>query len=418
MSTNPAITDASLIDPDTTIAAMTEPSQPPAAPSPVAALQAAMAARAAQWAAMGIDPAALRRTLGSVAAPPGTDAWAGHMSEVGEQAATAADALASASATPADRDRARRRYEEASFWFFLARFPAPSSPATWHAYHRSLDTALLAGELEATPLQVVRAPYGKGEVVGHLRLPDPDTSRPATRTRTALVVLTGGIDVFKADIEIRSLAEALHAAGAATLAVDMPGTGESPVPAAPGHEATYEALLAALAADPNLADRLDLDHVGVIGLSFGGHWATRLALTNPRIAAAVSISGPLHHTFSPANVAAAPPPTRAALAAALGATSSDPATVTPLVAALSVLDGTAGNLIASASPVPILALTGGRDELVPVQDTTLLTEHGYPADLLIYATDRHVASNHWTEHVPVLTDWIMHRLNDRAANQL
>ena len=130
MSTNPAITDVSLIDPDATIAVVTEPNLPPAAPSPVAALQAAMSARAAQWAAMGIDPAALRRVLGSVAAPPGTDTWAEHMSAVGEQAATAADAVAAASATPADRNRARRGYEEASFWFFLARFPAPSSPAT------------------------------------------------------------------------------------------------------------------------------------------------------------------------------------------------------------------------------------------------------------------------------------------------
>ena len=94
MSTNPAITDVSLIDPDATIASMTEPNQPPATPSPVAALQAAMSARAAQWAAMGIDPAALRRILGSVAAPPGTDAWAGHMSDVGEQTATSAETLA------------------------------------------------------------------------------------------------------------------------------------------------------------------------------------------------------------------------------------------------------------------------------------------------------------------------------------
>jgi esterase FrsA len=357
--------------------------------------------RAAQWVAMGIDPGRLYPALRTVAAAPGSDRWTTHFGALGDEVAEHAAQVASAG----DRDAARSAYEEASFWFFLARFPAPHSPSSWAAYRRSLETALLAGSLETVPVRVVRAGHGDGEVVGHLRLASVDPT-----TATPLVVLTGGIDVFKADIEIRSLATAFRNAGISTLAVDMPGTGESPVSAAPGAEATYETLLAALATDPDHAPLLDLDAVGVVGLSFGGHWAVRLALTNPRIAACVNISGPLHHTFTAANVTAAPPPTRAALAAAVTSRSLDIDDLQSALAELSILNGAAGNLLAHARPTPILTITGGRDELVPAADAALLAEHGHPADTLVYATDRHVASNHWNEHVPILTNWLRHRL--------
>lgn len=59
----------------------------------------------------------------------------------------------------------------------------------------------------------------------------------------------------------------------------MPSTGESPVIAAPG-AATYETLLDALAAEPDLAPLLQLV---AVGFSFGGHWAVRLALTHRRM---------------------------------------------------------------------------------------------------------------------------------------
>jgi esterase FrsA len=374
-------------------------------PPPAATVQGpppnALIDRAAQWVAMGINPDRLYTALRSVAAAPGTDRWTAHFSALGEEVAEHAAQFASAG----EGAVARAGYEEASFWFFLARFPAPHSPASWTAYRRSLDTALLAGSFETVPLRVVRAPYGEGEVIGHLRLASTEPAMPAP-----LVVLTGGIDVFKADIEIRSLATALHNAGISTLAVDMPGTGESPVSAAPGAEAIYGTLLDALTADPDHSSLLRLDAVGVVGLSFGGHWAVRLALSNQRVAACVNISGPLHHTFTTANISASPPPTRVALAAAVHAGSMDVRDLQPALAELSILDGAAGNLLTDAQATPILTITGGRDELVPMADANLLTEHGYPADILIYANDRHVASNHWNEHVPFLTNWIQRRL--------
>jgi esterase FrsA len=357
--------------------------------------------RVKQWVAMGINPDRLYPALHTVAAAPGSDRWTAHFSAIGEEVAERATQLASTG----NGDTARTAYEEASFWFFLARFPAPQTPTSWTAYRRSLDTALLAGSFETEPLRIVRAPHADGEIIGHLRLADTDPN-----TTTPLVVLTGGIDVFKADIEIRSLATALHTVGISTLAVDMPGTGEAPVIAAPGAETIYGTLLDALANDPEHSRLLNLDAVGVVGLSFGGHWAVRLALTNPRIAASVNISGPLHHTFTINNVSAAPPPTRAALAAAVHARSSDIEELQPALAALSILDGATGNMLDTTRAIPILTITGGRDELIPAADATLLAEHGHPADTLTYATDRHVASNHWNEHVPFLTNWLHHRL--------
>src|SRR5438132_881353 len=74
-----------------------------------------------------------------------------------------------------------------------------------------------------------------------------------------------------------------------------PGTGQSPVKAAPGGERTIskaiDAVLARGAVDPK--------RVALYGGSFGGTWATILAVTEKaRLRAVVVQSPPIHETFS------------------------------------------------------------------------------------------------------------------------
>jgi dipeptidyl aminopeptidase/acylaminoacyl peptidase len=83
--------------------------------------------------------------------------------------------------------------------------------------------------------------------------------------------------------------------GVGSLALDAPGTGQSPIKAAPGAE---RMLVKAL---DFVVDRPDVDkrRVAVYGGSFGGLWATLLAVSErPRLRAVVAQSPPVHDAYS------------------------------------------------------------------------------------------------------------------------
>jgi pimeloyl-ACP methyl ester carboxylesterase len=75
------------------------------------------------------------------------------------------------------------------------------------------------------------------------------------------------------------------AKGRRVLALDWPGHGESPLPAAPLGAVQFGDLLV------EFADRLDLSNVVVVGNSVGGYAASRLALERPeRVAGLVLVN--------------------------------------------------------------------------------------------------------------------------------
>src|SRR5258708_18117071 len=75
------------------------------------------------------------------------------------------------------------------------------------------------------------------------------------------------------------------AKGRRVLALDWPGHGESPLPAAPLGAVQFGDLLV------EFADRLDLSNVVVVGNSVGGYAACRLALERPdRVAGLVLVN--------------------------------------------------------------------------------------------------------------------------------
>ena len=386
------------------------PATLPLSPAPGAgrALPGALAPRVPNWLADGIDAAALRDALDRLPAGqgPASPAWVGHFSAVGDDHAHAADAAAAAGDGPA----AHRAYLSAAFFYFLARFPhflGPDTAAARAAYARHRAAYLQASRYFDPPLQVVRLPFEGAEIVGYLRIPTT-----ATGSRPPVVVLSGGIDYWKSDSELHTIAETLLGEGLATFALDMPGTGESPLPNGPTAERIYSAAIAHLAA------RTDLDggRVGVYGLSFGGHWAVKLALTDPRVRAAVNVSGPIHHAFTPAWLATIAPGTLATLAATLGRPLPALGGPPGLARALAPLSlETQGLLRARPNRSAILSIAGGRDEVVPLADLTVLTDHGIAQDTLLFADDRHVASANRALHLPLAARWLGVRLRAAAV---
>src|SRR5262249_13004843 len=135
--------------------------------------------------------------------------------------------------------------------------------------------------------ETVRIPFEGKEIVGLLQVPD-DVGR------SPVLLSIGGSDLWKDTVAIQS--RMFLTFGIAVLALDMPGTGDAPLPVAPGAERIYSAAI------DYLRTRADLDgsRVVVRGQSWGSYWAARTGYAEAeRLAGIVFQSGPVHHYFQP-----------------------------------------------------------------------------------------------------------------------
>jgi esterase FrsA len=299
------------------------------------------------------------------------------------------------------RGWARSAFLAASFWYFLARWPSPGPDRAdaWHAYTRHRVAYLAAARHFRHHVEVLTAPIPGGRLVGYLHRP---AGPPGSG---ALALVCGGIDVWKSDPAIDAITTSLLARGISVVTIDIPGTGESPVRAAAGRDHAFRALL-----DQLLTRRdIDAERLGAVGLSFGGHWATRLGLTDPRIRAVVNIAGPLHHAFQRDWLARLPPATLASLANSLGLDTRHSEQVISTLQGMSLV---AQGLLHQPHRPAFLVVNGARDEQVPIADLHLLTEHGIAQDSLIFGTDRHCASYATPLHRPFIADWLAAHLGN------
>src|SRR5215469_9324395 len=147
----------------------------------------------------------------------------------------------------------------------VGRYPAPTSPGQLDAYDHSLRLFRKAARYLEPRLEIIALPFDGKTLVGHLQLPPGVTSPP-------VVMHWGGVDGWKEDrLHLSGL---IMKAGLASLAIDMPGSGENPfLYGDDAAERTYFAWM------DFLSRRADLDarRIGVWGGSFGAYWAARLA---------------------------------------------------------------------------------------------------------------------------------------------
>lgn len=232
----------------------------------------------------GLDRAAALATierLSGLEPEPWTAAWGALADDYAAQAGGAED--------PVER---RHLWDQAYQAAFLGRYPVPNHPLKAELYDRAREYFLAATALEHPALEVVEVPFagrpGEGDNVRfYLTLPG-GVERPR------VVLAWGGIDTWKEESHAR-LGGLLRARGLAVVLVDIPGTGESPVLASADAERQYTPVF------DYLATRSDLDgsRCGVIGASFGGYWAMKLAYTHrDHVAAAVNWGGGVHTTFT------------------------------------------------------------------------------------------------------------------------
>ena len=279
---------------------------------------------------------------------------------------TAHPAWVEAFMTVAEAHARRGQWREAYGYARVARYPSLTSREKREAYDRSREWFLRSVADRTPALERVAFPFaardGEGTTVpAYLRVPPGDAPR-------AVVVSWGGIDAFKEERRT----DAFCAMGWASLAMDMPGTGEAPITGAGDAERLWDAVFDGIATRPDL----DARRVAIVGSSTGGYWAAKLAhVRRDRIAAAVDHGGPAHHAFTRAWVERAvlgeyPFEYAESLACAFGMRSGDE--WADRARELSLLE----RGVLDTPAAPLLALDGEHDTVFPIADLRLVAERG------------------------------------------
>jgi esterase FrsA len=215
------------------------------------------------------------------------DEWAASWSVIGDRYMAKANAELGSTRPQADAD-----FRQAWLYYSFARWPVPNSPGKQRAYEKALEAYTAHGRLFDPPLQTVRIPFEGKEIIGYLQMPKGASPAP-------VVIAISGLDSRKEDMAERF--QPMLAYGVGSLALDAPGTGQAPLKAAPGAERMLSRAVEFMLARPDV----DKSRVAVYGGSFGGLWATILAVTEkPHLRAVVAQSGPIHEAYSRARTMA------------------------------------------------------------------------------------------------------------------
>ena len=340
---------------------------------------------------IGLKPEEVREALARLTSLD-RDEWAASWSRIGE------------------RYMAKKDFHQAWLYYSFARWPVPNSPGKQRAYDKALEAYLAYAKKYDPPLEVLRVPYEGSEVVGYVRM-------PKGARRVPFVVAIAGLDSRKEEMIERfgPLAER----GIGVLALDSPGTGQSGVKAAaPGTEKSLSRVLDVVLARPEI----DAKRVALYGGSFGGYWATILAVTErARLRAVVAQSPPIHETFSRERTQMLAKNREylfdyvAAQMFTYGGT-----TLEQLAEAKEKMSLKTRGLLEQPM-APMLVIGGALDTQVPIADIDLLMRSGdSPKDLWVHPRGGHMGrdAKAWPDPVifkRVTTPWLLKALEAEPA---
>jgi pimeloyl-ACP methyl ester carboxylesterase len=319
--------------------------------------------------------------------------------------------------TYVERARAASSKEEAdanyvTAWrlFHFGQWPVPNSEGKKAAYQKAVDAYVAHASLLDPPMERIEIPFADGPIVAYLRL--PRSPRPAP-----LVMVISGLDSRKETVAETYNQIIPHGVG--YLAVDGPGTGQSPFKVGKDSERMFSRVL------DYLQDRPDVDSTRIVlhGVSFGAYWAAKLAIVErARILGAVAQSPPVHEFFTKEYLYSNTLGNReylfdltpAFIHVIDGASSVDD--LARILPGLSLRDqGLLNNPTA-----PMFIVTGARDSQVPMSDVYALLETGdAPKEAWINPAGGHLGRQPkgWTDPVifrEVIMPWEL-RMLERGA---
>lgn len=296
---------------------------------------------------------------------------------------------------------AKENYLLAYGLYRVGRFPAPLSLGKIESYKKTREMFLAAANYFTYPVERVEIPFegrpGEGKVIIAYY------QRPKMEGKFPLLMQWSGIDSFKED-DMSKLCETFLNAGAATLSLDMPGTGESPLAGSIDAERMWDAVFKWIDSRPEL----DEQRVVGWGTSTGGYWAAKVAHTHcNRFAGVVDHGGATHYTFTEEWLEKAQHGHYQfnlieTLALAFGRKSFDE--FVQECPKLSLLE----QGILDMPSAPMLLVNGINDTVFTIKDMYLLLEHGNPKEARFLPGEHMALENPKT--MPIIIKWIMGKL--------
>ncbi|MGD0095916.1 MAG: alpha/beta hydrolase [Terracidiphilus sp.] len=224
---------------------------------------------------IGLDPNDVREAFQSIHTRD-KDEWAeGFMGVAGRYMAEGR-ALETTDSKKADADFVR-----AWHLYSFGRWPAESSsPKKKISYGKAIDAFLAHARFMDPPLEVVHIPFEGKEIIGYMRLPKGATGP------VPMVIAVNGLDSRKEDLT--ESFSAILPYGVGYLAVDGPGTGQSPIKASPNAERMLTKVLDYL----GTRSEVDKTRIAMHGVSWGAYWGTKMAILEKARLKGVSVQSP------------------------------------------------------------------------------------------------------------------------------
>jgi esterase FrsA len=220
-----------------------------------------------------------------------------------------------------------------------------------------------------------------------------------------------GGDMYKEDRE--KYAEGALEEGLAALVVDAPGTGQTTFPHAPESVVAWQSALDELSKRPEI----DGSRLGAFGVSRGGLWVMRLAATDPRIKALISVApGGVGYWGTPEERADWRKHVDERGKFWFGPKATRPARK-PLTEDDQRKDflrwSLKDNGLLQNLTMPMLLINGKQDHLTPIGNLYLLLESGPPTGRVarVYPDDGHIAAKNEREWGPAAWKWLREALS-------
>lgn len=326
---------------------------------------------------------------------PGPGNWITEWTTVAQQALEKADAANSRG----DSRTARSHYRAASLYFTVAAYPQHRESAREEkAYGKAKAAYEKAARLGDTDFERLRVPFEGGTLEAFLHLPKGDGPFP-------VVVISGGIDFAKTE-NAMLFEKYLAPAGIAMVSLDNAGFGDSQDWPAdrPDMDRLYSAVIDMVRTD----QRIDAERIGAVGQSYGGNTVGRLAFTDERVKAVVSVCGPVHQALDAGTefIGNLPPQPRAALAARYNVPVENTERLAQLAGKASLVNqGYVGKV---RTDTPILVLTTADDPFAPVDDIKRLAASSAHGQVKI--TGGHGHCPLLKDRNPPVADWLKRNL--------
>jgi len=356
---------------------------------------------------IGLDPADVKEAFNSIRTRD-KDEWAAAFMGVADRYMNEAKSLEKTDPAKANADyiRAWRLYS-------FGRWPIPASPGKQRSYEKAIEAFRAHALLWDPPLEIVRIPFEGKEIIGYLRLPK-NANRPVP-----LVLAVNGLDSRKEDLS--ESFSAILPFGIGFLAVDGPGTGQSPIKVSENAERMLSRVLDYIATRPEI----DKNRVAMHGVSWGAYWATKMAIVErARLRGASAQSPPTDLFFQKDFLMNSLIGNREYLfdqVPALMAIFDNVKTVDEIAEVLPRMSLVKQGLLGKPM-APMLVLAGVLDTQVPISDIYLLLNKGdVPKTAWINPQGGHLGRQVkvWPDPVifkQVIIPWLVHTLEPEPAN--